>query len=335
MRSKSVIAAVSAGMLVLSAGWLVAGPLNPPPGPVTSTGKTLTEVEPRIAINATNTPGDADSLFKIIQPGSYYLTGNITGVSGKHGIKIVSAGVSVDLNGFDLAGVPGSLDGVSVTASGLPNIAVRNGSVRGWGDDGVDLGSVGSVNCTVENVLASVNGDLGIFVSAGSTVFRCSAYNNGGHGIRTSSGSLVSQCTAYNNTGSGIQVNTGSTVVGCVLRINTLDGINCPSQCLVRDNTCSSNGFSAGDGAGIHATGLDNRIEDNNCNSADRGIAVDSPGNVIVRNTCSGNSINWVIAAGNVFGPIMDRTSPGSAAVSGNSAASSLGTTDANANFTY
>jgi hypothetical protein len=37
-------------------------------------------------------PATPDSLFKIIQPGSYYLTGNITGVVGKHGIKIAAGG---------------------------------------------------------------------------------------------------------------------------------------------------------------------------------------------------------------------------------------------------
>ena len=51
------------------------GPLAPP-GAAAPTTKTLDQVEPRIAINSTNTPGDADSLYKITQPGSSYLTGN-------------------------------------------------------------------------------------------------------------------------------------------------------------------------------------------------------------------------------------------------------------------
>src|SRR5678815_4185257 len=89
---------------VLSQGLLT------PPGTPAPTMKTLDQVEPRVAINATNTPGDTDSLFKITQPGSYYLTGNITGVAGKHGIAIAASGVTVDLNGFDVAGVPGSFD---------------------------------------------------------------------------------------------------------------------------------------------------------------------------------------------------------------------------------
>jgi hypothetical protein len=59
-----------------------AGDLNPPAGPVAGTMKTLTEVEPRIAINATNTPGDVNSLFKITQLGPYSLTVDITRVVG-------------------------------------------------------------------------------------------------------------------------------------------------------------------------------------------------------------------------------------------------------------
>src|SRR6186713_1252076 len=78
------------------------GPLTPPLGPPAPTMKTLDQVEPRKPIDATNTPGDADSLFKITQPGSYYLTANVTGVNAKYGIEIAASGVTVDLNGFDL-----------------------------------------------------------------------------------------------------------------------------------------------------------------------------------------------------------------------------------------
>jgi len=126
------LAPVAAAAVIAAAGVLIAGPLTPPAGPIAPTNKTLQEVEPRIAINATNTPGDADSLFKITQPGSYYLTGNITGVVGKHGIEIVDSGVTLDLMGFDLSGIPamGAFDGVSVTNFSLTNITIRNGSVR-------------------------------------------------------------------------------------------------------------------------------------------------------------------------------------------------------------
>ncbi len=139
MKRFSIVSAVVLG-LAGGAVILVAGPLNPPGGAVSSTYKTLSEVEPRIAINATNTPGDADSVFKITQPGSYYLTGNVTGVNAKHGIELAASNVTIDLNGFALMGVAGSLDGISTTTTVL-NIAIQNGMVTNWGDRGIDLGS--------------------------------------------------------------------------------------------------------------------------------------------------------------------------------------------------
>ena len=41
--------------------------------------KTLDQVEARIIVNATNTPGDGTNSYIISAPGSYYLTGNIAG----------------------------------------------------------------------------------------------------------------------------------------------------------------------------------------------------------------------------------------------------------------
>ncbi|HYD01608.1 MAG TPA: hypothetical protein VEB22_10315, partial [Phycisphaerales bacterium] len=70
---RSPASAIVVASLICTAGAAVgfgAGPLNPPVGPVAPTAKPIAEVEPRTAINAANTPGDADSLFRITQPGS-------------------------------------------------------------------------------------------------------------------------------------------------------------------------------------------------------------------------------------------------------------------------
>jgi glutamate synthase domain-containing protein 3 len=40
---------------------------------------------------------------------SYYVTANLTGVAGQHGISVNASGVTLDLGGFELAGVGGGL----------------------------------------------------------------------------------------------------------------------------------------------------------------------------------------------------------------------------------
>jgi len=127
LRRLAPIALILAGAAAISIG----GPLDPPAGPVTSTYKTLSEVQPRIAINAANTPGDAGNLFRITQPGSYYLTGNITGVAAKHGISINASNVTIDLMGFTVQGAAGAPSGITTTTTPLNNLCIRNGFVSG------------------------------------------------------------------------------------------------------------------------------------------------------------------------------------------------------------
>jgi parallel beta-helix repeat protein len=115
--------------------------------------------------------------------------------------------------------------------------------------------------------------------------------------------------------------------------MNKGDGIRINSDSVARNNTCDSNG--SGDGAGIHASGSENRIESNNLTEQDRGIDVDGAGNLIIKNSAANNTTNYELAANNVFGAIVNRNIPGSPAVSGSSAASSAGTTDPWANFSY
>ena len=261
-----------------------------PPGAPAPTMKTLDQVEPRTPINATNTPGDADSLFKITQPGSYYLTANVTGVSAKHGVEIAASGVTLDLNGFDLVGVAGSLDGVSVTLLNAINVSVRNGSVRSWGGSGINLLDAATSATNVADIVASQNVVDGIRMGFGGTITRCTCYNNTGAGIAGAAGTVITECASNTNGSHGITTGSGCTISRCTVRSNVGDGINVFSSCLVLNNACSLNGNGAGDGAGIHATSADNRIEGNNCIGADRGIDVDVAGNIIVKNTCSGNT---------------------------------------------
>ena len=63
------------------------------------------------------------------------------------------SGVTLDLNGFDLVGVPGSLDGVFGSNAPTVNIAVRNGSVRNWGGNSLNLFNAGS-NTIISGVMS-------------------------------------------------------------------------------------------------------------------------------------------------------------------------------------
>lgn len=316
--------------LPFSAATVLAGPLIPPVGPVATTPGP----EPRIAVNATNTPGDANSVFKITQPGSYYLAGNVTGEAAKHGVEISASNVSVDLNGFALLGVAGSLDGIA-TEGLRSGLIVRNGTVSGWGSDGVNLTTGGiASDSIVEGVIASDNGEIGILVNARALVRGCLVRANGEDGLSAATTCLVIECAARANGGDGISGASQSMITHCSSTANAGDRIEVNNACAVRDSLCDTNGFM-GDGAGIHALSNDNRIEGNNCTRNDRGIDVDTAGNIILRNTCSGNTSDWEIAADNVVGPILDRRNPASAAISGFSAPDSTGSTHPNANFSY
>lgn len=349
------------GLLVAGASLVAAaGPLEPPAGPIAPTQMAIGAAagEVRVAISAANTPGDSDSLFKVTAPGSYYLTGNIQGVAGKHGIEVTASGVTIDLNGFEMLGVPGvggSLDGIATTVVDLSNIAVKNGSIRGW-VDGVDFFNLLSfssqvsglrvsnnsgtglnlgTNCVVERCTTSNNGQYGISVNAASLVSNCTAYGNGASGISLGSASVATGCTAYFNILHGINASNGCTVEGNNCRINSGDGVRAVSACVIRNNTLTNNGLGTAIGAGVHTTGNDNRIEGNTCTGADTGIDVDTSGSLIIKNTCTGNTNNWAIASGNAVGAIVT-VGTNSTAINGSAAVgSTLGTTDPFANFNY
>ena len=75
--------------------------------------------------------------YRITQPGSYKLSGNLTlPTVNTTGIDILSDNVTLDLNGFTIAGplpcfacLPGSGDGVHTSVRN--HITVRNGSIVG------------------------------------------------------------------------------------------------------------------------------------------------------------------------------------------------------------
>jgi hypothetical protein len=190
--------------LLVLLGWadfsLGQGSLSPPGAPA-PTMKTLSQVEPRIAI--TNT-----GFVVISQPGSYYLTTNITVASGD-GVFIGTNRVTLDLNGFTISSTSPAGTGIGININGgRSDITILNGNVTGgvtnnagvyngpgFGD-GISY-SVGlAANIRVSGMTVSgcrVNGIL-LGTNHSSSVQSCVVYSVGGTGIQAAS---VSDSSAY------------------------------------------------------------------------------------------------------------------------------------------
>jgi hypothetical protein len=294
-----IVASAVLGASILTS-FAVAGPITPPPGPVGSTPGP----EPRVAINATNTPGDSDSAYRIVTAGSYYLAGNLQGVSGRSGIEIAADNVSIDLNGFALVGGAGSLVGITTDAA-HDNITIRNGIVDSWGSDGINFnlsgsgsnsimeglvtrgnagaGIVANANALMRGCLSEGNAGAGISCAVLANLSECVARLNGGGGISVGNGSVLSNCTARDNGGTGLSAGTGSTIVACAAHSNDLNGISAGTNCAVVDCAVSSN---LGDGIQASSSVT---IADCSANS-NLGDGIQVSSNCLVRgNTCAAN----------------------------------------------
>lgn len=260
MRTK-LFSVLACGVVFVGGSLSSAGPLNPPAGVVAPTAKPLVDVEPRIAINVTNTPGDpptdaSPSTFKISQPGSYYLTANLAGEAGKAGIEIAADNVTLDLNGFTVSNA--GTNGITATTANQTNTVIRNGTVQLSAQDGIDLN--GSTNARVENVTSTFNVGFGIEVGNRATVVRCLARANGNHGITASNECLISDCVSSVNVNAGTNNPRGivagfrSVVSRCVVNDNEGNGIVVGIACRVTDCTSSGSSFTgivAGQGSVI------------------------------------------------------------------------------------
>ncbi|MBI3852776.1 MAG: right-handed parallel beta-helix repeat-containing protein [Verrucomicrobia bacterium] len=302
-----------------------------PPGPPGETMKSLDQIEARTSVNSNNTPGDGISAFKITNSGSYYLTGNITGVSNLHGISITAARVSLDLNGFSLIGVPGSVDGINATnGAGLAaGLVVRNGTVAGWGGSGINAqpGAPGAEFSKLRLLTNALNG----LKATGAVISDCVAEGNTSGAFTnyaiTVNGSRIVNCIAKTNY-NGIQGGNGSTIEGCVANDNAFgflagdstvthctafnnsaDGMYLFNNCRVIGNLIDGNGK----GKGIEAAGgsSGNTLDGNMLvGNPTAGILLTNAGvlnNFVIRNSVRGaGANNYLTGTGNSFGPIIN-----------------------------
>lgn len=218
--------------LLLTATAFAQGPLVPPStsgpqvGPVApldgsgnpqANMKTLYQVEPRTPVQslAVSAP------YTIGQPGSYYLTGNITVASGD-AIVITSDDVSLDLNGFTIKSTfSGGTSGTAVYVSGSHSrLTIRKGSIVSsttvpasgsptYGGFGNGIFSNGIISqALVSEIHVTGAGVSGIYLDVQGVAERCTVANSGDTGIVAEE---VRDCSAKNCYGVAIQAQASAT----------------------------------------------------------------------------------------------------------------------------
>ena len=159
----------------------------------------------------------------ITEPGSYRLTGNLVVADAAQIVVFIrTSDVELDLAGFTISG-PTTCEGTPVTScapmgggsgvaveftGAISNVTVRNGTVRGMGNHGLDLPVR---DARVEGVSVHENGVVGMLVGQpseeGATVVGCKAGRNGVDGLQVRGfGGLVRGNTSQGNGDDGIVV---------------------------------------------------------------------------------------------------------------------------------
>lgn len=292
-------ALVALGLCALA----VAGPLDPPAGPVAETGsnpalryKTLGEIEPRT--NVQSLAGSAVSLYVISAPGSYYLSANITASAGKHGIVIAADHVTLDLNGFALLGSASAGDGISLgdAARYYKNVEIRNGTIRGWAGSGVNMQID---NGRIENLRVSNCSLAGISTgtSNGIIIRSCVVADCTAGGIFTGNGALVENNTVvYAGTlgnGPGIAGADGAVIRGNTVRGVRETGIYAGGQSIVENNLVWA---AKGDGINIGQRTLCKGNNVTGCTGS--GIVIAGQGCTVVDNTLTANAAGSTLNGG-------------------------------------
>lgn len=302
-----MLCALVGGLGALS--FSAAGPLDPPPGPVTPTNRTLDEIYNAIqAVNAGKGTPITALPITINQPGKYYLTQNFT-VGDVDAITIGGDNITIDLNGFTITGnyaggAAGTRRGIVVTSPGggavRTNISIRNGAIRGFSAAGIEAvfaaageysnlsvigcgksGLIAGDNSSIRDVQARSNREAGISAGLANTVERCTAQANGvrpntalGCGFAISAGSTVRGCSALSNQGSGFILGSQCVIAQCNASNNDVSGILAAGDNLIEGNSCTNNGQNVANGGGITTTGQGNRVVSNNCVGNDRNFDI-------------------------------------------------------------
>ena len=139
-------------LALITATAFAQGPLAPPGAPA-PTMKTLDEIHTKVAESGEKRTPISAIPFAITQPGSYYLTGNLSTALAVDGISIDAKNVTIDLNGFRMTGFGAGLVAIKMTNASVntQTMVVKNGVIDGFA---TAIGGVSSsVNAaSIENV---------------------------------------------------------------------------------------------------------------------------------------------------------------------------------------
>lgn len=176
----------------------------------------------------------------INQPGSYYLTQNLTNTTTNgDGIRIDVDDVTLDLNGYTLSGGTGSSDDGIVVLGSHENIYIKNGTVRDWNGDGINaLNADASI---FENLHAENNGGDGVVADFGAIILNCTSSGNGLDGLEGDDGTIIKNSTASGNDDNGIQTSEGSIAIGNSSANNGTDGVDIAAGSVAVNNSASGN----------------------------------------------------------------------------------------------
>lgn len=206
-----------AAVLVGACGIAGAGSLEPPPGVIKPTMKTLDQVEARKPIHQSDLP------MSISVDGAYYLAENLYApLNGVDMITVFATHASIDLNGFTIHGtsqVAQAADCIQIEAS-VRSFALSNGVIRECGGNGVVSDGGNDLSVSVSRVHANQNGGSGIQfgVGASGVVSESVARNNGVRGILLYEG-IIEDSVTVGNTGVGVQTTSGL-IRGCMSKLN-------------------------------------------------------------------------------------------------------------------
>lgn len=175
--------------------------------------------------------------LSILAPGHYKLTGNLTVPAGKSGIDIYAAGVTLDLNGFEIT---------------TNAICTRTEASA-------------SVTCN-----SAALGDNGVEFKVGGSVLRNGRINGFTHGVQFKGGDLLENLIVENNVrGIYSAAHWGArTLINSVRAQKNRESGFYVFSALIRGSTSSGNGY---DGFSAHASMILDSVATNNAGVGFRG----------------------------------------------------------------